>query len=565
MLTISLQFPTKRFHATPWGRQVNEGAVEWPPSPWRMLRSLIATWYHKFPQIPEVEFRELIEQLADPPRFCLPGASQGHTRHYMPLVNDDRTKVFDTFVLVDPEEAVLAIWPDVSLSPSQLDLLDQILRAMTYFGRAESWVCAQIVESSAPFTDVQPLELGQSPPEGFELVRTLVPASVADHHDWFTKTREQHRQRKLATLVSTAKAKGKPTDAIKLTKKDEQAIDDSLPSTLFAALQADTSELRKAGWNQPPGTQWINYCRPINCFTGNRSKRKQVHELSNFPTVARFAVCGTVRPLLTETIIIGEQVRHVLMGCSKKVRKDNNSSQVFSGKNKEGLPLSAGHQHAHFLCESADGSGRISHVNVFAPMGFDSEDEIAFARLARNGVWGRDGYDLQLVRLGVGQPQDFGGLKERSGESRILATSSTWISRTPFVPTRHLSRKSIPGREVIASDPKLQAALIDTVRFELSQRPQFKALAQNAIIEPILELKQFGTFLGGHFTSWLKFRRERKSGGGSHAGSHGFGFRLTFCDSNRQPILVSGPITLGYGCHYGLGQFEAESQAELAQ
>ncbi len=35
---IKLTFPAGRYHATPWGRHVNEGVAEWPPSPWRLLR-----------------------------------------------------------------------------------------------------------------------------------------------------------------------------------------------------------------------------------------------------------------------------------------------------------------------------------------------------------------------------------------------------------------------------------------------------------------------------------------------------------------------------------------------
>ena len=47
MPIIKLNFPAGRMHATPWGRHVNEGAVEWPPSPWRILRALVATWHLK--------------------------------------------------------------------------------------------------------------------------------------------------------------------------------------------------------------------------------------------------------------------------------------------------------------------------------------------------------------------------------------------------------------------------------------------------------------------------------------------------------------------------------------
>ncbi|MDZ4849099.1 MAG: type I-U CRISPR-associated protein Csb2 [Pirellulaceae bacterium] len=558
MLAISLKFPTKRFHATPWGRQVNEGAVEWPPSPWRLLRALVATWHHKFPEVSETEIRELVERLAPPPRFCLPPASQGHTRHYMPLVNGDKTKVFDTFIALEPDDAVIAVWPEIELPTSQRDLLGKLLSAMTYFGRAESWVCGELFDDVATEVEVTPNELGQAPAPGFELVRTLVPVLADEHVAWFSQTREQHRQRKLTELAAAAHAKGKTTDMLKLSKKDEQAIDDSVPATLFDALHADTADLRKAGWNQPPGSRWINYARPANAFAPQLRQRRRSTRRDDVPTVARFAVCGSVRPLLTEAVSIGERVRTVLMGCSKKVRSDANASVVFSGKRSDGSPSNEAHQHAHYLCEATGGDRRITNLTVFAPMGFDTNDELALERLARSGVWGRGGHDLQLVLLGIGRAKDFGGLNEKSGQSKLLATSPVWISRTPFVLTRHLTRKGHPGREAIANDPKLRAALVESVRFELAKRPQFQPYADQVLIEPLLDHEQSGTDLGGHFTSWLKFRRERLTGGGSRAGSHGFGFRMTFRDLNDQPITENGPIALGYGCHFGLGSFVAE-------
>ena len=556
MLAISLKFPAKRFHATPWGRQVNEGAVEWPPSPWRLLRSLVATWHHKFSDVPIAQIRDLIESLASPPRFKLPSASQGHTRHYMPAVNDDRTKVFDTFIAVEADDAVIAIWPDVSLDASQSDLLDKLLNAMTYFGRAESWVCGHVMKNDSVTADVEPLELGVEPLDGYELVRTLVPVSAEEHSAWFVQTRDERRQQKLSELIAAANAKGKPSDKLKLSKKDEELLDSSIPSTLFDALHADSAELRKAGWNVPPGARWVNYTRPEHAFAMNPRKHIQMRDRNQLPTIARFAVCGSVRPLLTDAIIIGEQVRHVAMGCSKKIRDDNNSAAVFSGKRADGSPLDGGHQHAHFLCEASNGDARITHITVFAPMGFDSSDELAFSRLAQCGVWGRDGYELQLVLIGVGNPEEFGGTNEKAGQSRLLATNRVWQSRTPFVLTRHLTRKGMPSSETIAADPRLLAELTDAVRFELAQREQFQTMAADVIIESLLDRTQLGTNLSGHFTSWLKFRRERQNGHGSKAGSNGFGFRLTF------PQLVTGPIALGYGCHFGLGLFEAEKESK---
>jgi CRISPR-associated protein Csb2 len=120
---------------------------------------------------------------------------------------------------------------------------------------------------------------------------------------------------------------------------------------------------------------------------------------------------------------------------------------------------------------------------------------------------------------------------------------------------RHLKLK---GEE--RSNPDLQEAartreLINIVRRELMNRQQFRQLHDSVDIEPMLS-GSAGTLLGGTNTPWLKFGRMRANGGGSVAAAKGYGFRLTF----REP--VSGPVALGYGCHFGLGQFVPEDFAE---
>src|SRR5579875_1348615 len=82
---IKLTFPAGRYHATPWGRHVNEGVAEWPPSPWRLLRALIATWKRKCPDLSEDLVRRVLEQLVQAPTFHLPPARVAHTRHAMPM------------------------------------------------------------------------------------------------------------------------------------------------------------------------------------------------------------------------------------------------------------------------------------------------------------------------------------------------------------------------------------------------------------------------------------------------------------------------------------------------
>jgi CRISPR-associated protein Csb1 len=121
MLAIRLTFPAGRYHATPWGRHVNEGDVAWPPEPWRLLRALIATWHHKLKhERPETEqqLAALIETLASQaPSFRLPPATHSHSRHYLPQWKaGDTSLVLDAFASISPTEPLDCIWPDINLT-----------------------------------------------------------------------------------------------------------------------------------------------------------------------------------------------------------------------------------------------------------------------------------------------------------------------------------------------------------------------------------------------------------------------------------------------------------------
>jgi CRISPR-associated protein Csb2 len=110
------------------------------------------------------------------------------------------------------------------------------------------------------------------------------------------------RHRKLAEKRNKAADKGKATDKVKLTKKDLENLDDSLPGDVFAALHAESGELRKAGWNRPPGSEWINYVRKQTAPVA--AVPSEYHIEATPRTVARYAVAGAVRPRLTETLWI---------------------------------------------------------------------------------------------------------------------------------------------------------------------------------------------------------------------------------------------------------------------
>jgi len=76
VLLIEVSFPTGRFHATPWGRHVNEGVPEWPPTPYRLVRALYDVWKRKRPDWPQSRVAPLLATLAATlPQFYLPPAS----------------------------------------------------------------------------------------------------------------------------------------------------------------------------------------------------------------------------------------------------------------------------------------------------------------------------------------------------------------------------------------------------------------------------------------------------------------------------------------------------------
>ena len=63
MVAIGIRFTAGRYSATPWGHQVNEGLIEWPPSPWRLLRALVAVWHRTLPEARQEDVAGLLHAL----------------------------------------------------------------------------------------------------------------------------------------------------------------------------------------------------------------------------------------------------------------------------------------------------------------------------------------------------------------------------------------------------------------------------------------------------------------------------------------------------------------------
>src|SRR5262245_1857878 len=185
MLLIALAFLNGRFHATRWGRHVNEGAPEWPPSLYRLVRALYDTWKRKRPDWSEERVESLLAVLASSaPLFRLPPASVSHTRSFLsenkPSVTD-RILVFDAVVVLLPHASVLIGWPAVSLEPDTDVNLNELLLLINFFGHSESCVKARVL------SDITNVVCNCFPaanaPEGleFEITRVACPTSLSTY------------------------------------------------------------------------------------------------------------------------------------------------------------------------------------------------------------------------------------------------------------------------------------------------------------------------------------------------------------------------------------------------
>ena len=189
--TLAIRFPLGRYHANPWDRAVNEGASEWPPSPWRLLRALVATWHTRWPDLPAPVLDGLLDSLADPPSYYTPATLPGHTRHYLPDLDHQKGETGRTDLTLDPflsvrlNEDLLVRW-DADLPDEQRHALAKLAELLPYLGRAESACEARLLDS-APVPDATWWRAGAAGSHRTRLLaptrplsRTVLEASTVD-------------------------------------------------------------------------------------------------------------------------------------------------------------------------------------------------------------------------------------------------------------------------------------------------------------------------------------------------------------------------------------------------
>jgi len=405
--TLAFTFPLGRYHGNPWNRAVNEGATEWPPSPWRILRALVSTWYSRWPDLPAATLDGVLEALSAPPSYLTPHTEPGHTRHYMPNLeykrglsdgkkkrpkleeNDASGKelTLDPFLSVDPEAELRVRW-DADLGTLQRQALAKLVELVPYLGRSESLCEARLVDEDP----------------------------VPDERWWVPGPGET----RLLTVTSPVSRK---------------------------VLEATTTEIRKQRRLVPPGTTWTTYTSPV-AETPAPTAVPQERQV----TAVRFAVTGPVPIQATHGVLLADRAHKLATKKFEGSVPDPRRKEIMGTKG-----AATDHLHAHWipLPDSGERGATVQHLVVWVPNGLTTSEVQAL--LGLGAVSGHLGSykvsglpDVKLLFQAAGTIDQVA--------SELCRTSQTWRSRTPYLPVRHQKRNQ-------AIDDYIQADIATELRY----------------------------------------------------------------------------------------------------
>lgn len=523
-IVLKLMFPAGRYHATPWGRHVNEGVAEWPPSPWRFLRALIAVWKRTCSDLAEVDVRRVLEHLLPSPQFFLPPHRTAHTRHYMPWEKKgpaDRTLVFDTFVSLDRNAPVYVKWPDATPTAEDREILQHLLGSLSSLGRAESWVQAELSDETQITGELCSVAAQDETDPVSVFCADPATAFAADHYP-------THDAKKLA------QGKVNPSEFLFDCPRWHLCL--------------DTEAIHARRWPTVPGSRPVNFTRPTRTSMRAARKNSKTSPLPR-PTIARFLLDGPVLPLAIDTVRVAESFRHAVMSrfgswCiqrdpeSAAFRRSDNperfSSEVLSGRRLTG-EIRKDHDHAYYLpATDKNDPRRIRYLTVAASEGF-GPGEIAALTSMRALTCGGGPLKLRVQLIGLGEPKDF------SDPLFAPRGATSWESLTPFVVHRHFKRRGTKRDRLTEDGDDLRSAFLKLTAKELVEK-QFGNPPKCIEVLP----DQAGQPRAIDFRRYRDSRREE--------GQNRWFGRVRI----RLAEPVFGPVVLGYGAHFGLGIFKAQ-------
>ena len=544
-VSLAFQFVSGRYHATPYGHHVNEGLVEWPPSPWRLLRALISVGYTSgaWTNDPPAVATSLIEKLsAELPSYALPDAVGTHSRHFMPVgrFNSDKveqtTLVFDTWLRVADGELIVS-WPNVLLDDAERIALKLLVGRLNYLGRSESWVAAQVADGTEPTPEANcfPERSGASPGPGWEQIDLIAPENPDDYMAW-------RRSAVDAALVDLPLPAGREPAKALLNRREKAAA--PYPDNLLDCLQKDTTWLRSHGWSRPPGSRRVFYWRRTNAISTGTPKASTVSPRRPPVEAMLLSLTNASRndhalPPVSRTLPQAELLHRALVGIAARL---GSMPPELTGRDENGRPFRGPHRHAHINPLDLDGDGHLDHVLIWAPGGLGADAQAAIRRTRRTPAKGAV-EPLRLALAGHGHVRDLVELQGDYGRgiARIQGPADVWESLTPFVLPRYIKKR---GRNTLAG--QVRAELLSR---KLPEPTVVQCLAPGSAVPngTLAPSRQTGrdTAEWHHLRHFVRSRQR----GPQPPVDVGFSIRLEFAKP------VCGPIAIGYGSHFGLGLF----------
>lgn len=268
------------------------------------------------------------------------------------------------------------------------------------------------------------------------------------------------------------------------------------------------------------------------------------------PKAAVFRVNAVNRVKVQDTLALGEVARASAMAQFGRLC-NGMLSNTLSGRSTERRLI--GHQHAFYLPVDQDNDGNIDLLVVFALAGFSDRECVALSNLesltwidshAASELQNGNGTRGTRVEVGL-ELESFVTSTALNDYASVFGPAKRWRSRTPFVLSRY-------PKQYRSGKPKLNkdGHQIDGPEDQLLQEWD-RRRAEVPTLPKISRIERFKYLVmaDGRALSWRGFRRRRRRGGGQSSGFV-FGFEIEF-----EAAVERYPIALGYGCHFGLGQF----------
>jgi CRISPR-associated protein Csb2 len=558
-LVLRQSFPLGRFHATPWRiNPFDDPYGEWPPSPWRLTRAVVARWYQwrreEAGTWPEDELQKLIRALCTSD-YCFYLPEQAHQsiilRQYQPAefgMDPPNYKSFEAkFTATDGVEQKLK---DIAES---VERHESHVRVRVKKKRAQKQVEGRI---GAPVGSWR----GLDPDPGARGYATNLTQDnawcIPPDESLFWLVEGKKWTPELADVLGRCLERivyfGRAEALTRICRIDEAPISANVTLTesrtsgglvpvlvpRLDATQADVERVTQdplAARNIPQGARLLYARRPPRPPAREAPRRIPIRPDTH---LIQFALGWTVAPEQRATVRLTARFRAAVLRNLIRIKtKDaavrwndapagvRDEIAGMTGKDSQGEPLRGPRAHAEFLLWW-DGGVPTRLLVWRGARAFDEDEQEAIMRAAVQELsWAAAGPDaeawkIKLVPLdtAVAPPAGFDGV-----------SAMVWHSLTPYVPARHHLR----GGKVRAPE-----TIENQVRRELAARGH--TLHADCLSVEEIEPPR-----------WVAVHVPRREirGRSVIGGRRGYMLRLAF------NIPIIGPLRLGHSSSFGLGLF----------